>query len=220
MKRIVCIAAVLVLATAAHAFAYAEGDFQIWQTTAQDIALMKGAKLAFEQEFRYWNDSSELYYQHYDFGLVLGLSRHFDLGLFYRQIYERRKTGSKFLPEECPSINATLKTDLWGYVLEDRNRFEYRIFDYQGDNCRYRNKVTLRAPWKLTPLKIQPFLADEIFIRIDDSVVFNQNRFSAGASIDLMRNVRGEIYYTLKSDRGRVKWTDANILGLKLKASF
>lgn len=55
---------------------------------------------------------------------------------------------------------------------------------------------------------------------MDDSAVYNQNRLSAGLNMDFMKNVRGEIYYMLKSDRGRAKWTDANILGLRLKAIF
>lgn len=220
MKRIGYVLAGLVIWGGVNAYAYQEGDFQIWHTEAQDIAIVKGAKAAFEQEFRYWNDASELHYQHYDFGLVLSPNKHFDLGLFYRQIYERRKTAGKFLPEECPNINATIKYSFWGFDLEDRNRFEYRIFDYQDSNCRYRNKVTLKLPWSFTPWKIRPYFADEIFVRIDDSVIFNQNRFTAGIGMEFWKNIKGEAYYLLKSDRGRTKWTDANVLGLKLKVSF
>ena len=223
MSRVVragALAAILLGCSCLPAATYQEGDFQIWHTEAQDITIVKGAKAAFEQEFRYWNDSTELHYQHYDFGLVLSPNKYFDLGLFYRQIYERRKTGSKFLPEECPNINATIKYDLWGFMLKDRNRFEYRIFDYQDSNCRYRNKVTLKLPWTVTPWKIRPYFADEIFVRIDDNMVFNQNRFTAGLGMEFCRSIKGEVYYLLKSDRGRTKWTDANILGLKLKVAF
>lgn len=220
MKLMRCIAAGLGILMAVNAYGYQEGDFQIWHTEGQEIALVKGAKVSFEQEFRYWNNADELYYQHYDFGLVLSPNKFFDLGLFYRQIYERRKAKGTFMPEEVPNINATVKFDWQGFDIEDRNRFEYRIYSYQDDNCRYRNKVTLKLPWKSTPWKIRPYFSDEIFVRIDDSAVFNQNRFSAGLGMEFLKNIKGEVYYMLKSDRGRVKWTDANILGLKLKVAF
>jgi len=212
------VAGALLCVPVAHA--YQEGDFQIWHTESQDVALMKGAKIAGEEEFRYWNNAAELCYQHYDLGLVLGLTKHLDVGLFYRQIYERKKTGGKFMPEACPNVNATLKFDAFGFPIESRNRFEYRHFNWQDDNCRYRNKFVLKTPWKLTPLKISPYLSDEIFVRIDDSAVFNQNRFSSGLTMEFWNNVKGDVYYLLKCDRGRVKWTDAHILGLKLKISF
>lgn len=205
---------------AGRVYAYQEGDFQIWNTEAEELTICKGAKASFEQEFRYWENASELHYQHYDFGLVLSPNKYLDLGFFYRQIYERRRAKSKFMPEEVPNINATVKFDLWGFNVDDRNRFEYRHFRWQDDNCRYRNKVTVRFPWKFTHFEIRPFIANEIFVRLDDSAVFNQNRFSAGLGISFLKNLKGEVYYLLKSDRGRVKWTDANILGLKLKAAF
>lgn len=213
-------AGALIILSAATVHAYQEGDFQIWNTDAESVTIVKGAKLAFEQELRWWNDATELHYQHYDFGLVLSPNKYFDLGFFYRQIYERRKSGGKFMPEECPNVNVTGKIDLWGFGLEDRNRFEYRHFSWQDDNCRYRNKVTVRSPWKFTPLRLNPYVANEIFVRLDDNAVFNQNRFSAGFGLALWKDLKGEIYYMRKSDRGRVKWTDANILGLALKAAF
>ena len=179
---------------------------------------MKGAKVALEEEFRYGSDAAELYYQHYDMGLVISPSDYFDLGAFYRLAYELRK--GKFMEESRPHIDGTVKFDLYGFAIDDRNRFEYRIYRYQDENCRYRNKVTLKLPWKFTPLEIRPYFSNEIFVRLDDSAVFNQNRFSSGLGMQFAGFLKGEVYYMLKSDKNRNKWTDANILGLKLKAVF
>jgi hypothetical protein len=77
----------------------------------------------------------------------------------------------------------------------------------------------VKAPWKFTELGIQPYVSDEIFVRVN-GMIFRRNRFSTGVTLDLLKGVKGDIYYMLQSTKRSGVWTDANILGLKLKASF
>ncbi len=201
-----------------RAYAYDNGDFQIWNTDYEDIKIAKGVKYSMEQEFRFGEDASEFYYQHYEFGFVYGFDKSLDLGFFYRLVLEKYK--HKWREEDQPNVNATLKLDLWKFKFDDRNRLEYRHFRYKDDSARYRNRFTLKLPIDFAKIKVSPYASDEIFIS-SDSTGFNENRFSSGMEFDLTKYVKADIYYMLKGNRiTGDKWTNANVLGTKVKIAF
>jgi hypothetical protein len=217
MKRTILAIIGLALLLTAKVYAYDDGDFQVWNTDVEELKVNDKIKIALEEEFRWGDNASEFYYQHYDVGFVYSLNKHLDLGLNYRQVYEKKK--GKFKEENRPHLNAILKYDFYGFKLDDRNRLEYRHFDYQADSWRYRNKFTIRFPWKFTKLEIQPYLADEIFLDFQNKA-FSRNRFYSGIGMNFTKNLKGEIYYLLQSSRSGNIWTDANVLGTKLKLAF
>lgn len=219
MKKAVFVIIGLVLFLAAKVYAYDDGDFQIWNTDVEEFKINKDAKIALEEEFRWGKNAGEFYYQHYDAGFFYDLRKGLNIGGGYRQVYEL--ISGKFKPENEPYVTATLLWDLEGLKFEDRNRMEYRDFNYKEDSWRYRNKVTLKLPWKFTKIDIQPYLSDEIFIVFGGVPSdLNQNRFSSGIGMNLTRNLKAEIYYMLQSAKSSGKWIDANVLGMKLKITF
>jgi Protein of unknown function (DUF2490) len=199
-------------------YAYKDGDFQVWNTDTEEFKINQDAKIAFEQEFRWGGSAKEFYYQHYDLGFFYNLQKHLNVGAGYRHVLSGSQ--GKFLIENEPYICATLLWDLAGFKFDDRNRLEYQHFDYKDDTWRYRNKFTVRAPWKFTEFEIQPYLSDEIFILFDDGQRLNMNRFSVGLSMSFTKNLKGEIYYLLQDTKSSVKWSAANVLGTKLKLAF
>ncbi|MDD2690135.1 MAG: DUF2490 domain-containing protein [Candidatus Omnitrophica bacterium] len=217
MKKTIFVITGLTLFLAAKVYAYDDGDFQVWHTENQEVKVNKKSKITFEEEFRWGDDASEFYYHHYDAGLVHSLNKHLDLGINYRQVYEKK--SGEFKVENRPHVNAILKYDLYGFKLDDRNRLEYRHFDYQADSWRYRNKFSVKFPWKFTGLEIQPYLADEIFLDFQNKA-FSRNRFYSGITMSFTKNLKGEIYYLLQSSRSKDIWTHANVLGTKLKLVF
>lgn len=217
MKRIFLFAIGLVLCLANTIFAYEDNDFQVWNTEAEEFKINPEAKIAFEQEFRWGNSAKEFYYQHYDVGFFYNLQKYLNVGGGYRHVLS--KSRGKFLVENEPYIAATLSWELFGFKFDDRSRLEYNHFDYKDDTGRYRNKITIKAPWKFTALAIQPYLSDEIFILIDDGQRLNTNRFSAGLGMSITKNLKAEIYYMLQSSK-TAKWTEINVLGTKLKLAF
>ena len=199
-------------------YAYDTKDFQVWNTEVEELKINPDAKIAFEQEFRWGGSAKELYYQHYDVGFFYNLQKYLNVGGGYRHVLSRSQ--GKFLIENEPYLSATLFWDLIGFKFDDRSRLEYNHFDYKDDTWRYRNKFTLKAPWKFTALEIQPYLSDEIFILFDDSQRLNTNRFSVGLGMTITENLKGEIYYMLQDTKNSGKWTGINVLGTKLKLSF
>jgi hypothetical protein len=221
MKKILIVVLILglfLILLNIRTYAYDDGDFQVWNTDVEEFKINKDAKIAFEEEFRWGDNANEFYYHHYDVGFFWNLKRYFNIGSGYRHIYELKK--GKFKLENEPYLTATLLWDLLGFKFEDRNRMEYRHFDYQSGSWRYRNKVTMKLPWKFTKMEIQPYLSDEIFVGFGGTNQFNQNRLSSGIGTDLAKNIKAEIYYMLQSAKSSGKWMDANVLGTKLKIVF
>ena len=221
-KKTIFVVIGLALFLAAKVYAYDDGDFQVWNTDVEEFKIGKKGKLAFEQEFRWGDNASEFYYQHYDVGYVYDVSKYLNVGIGYRYIKEMQNKA--FRVENEPYLLATLFWDLAGFKFDSRNRFEYRTFDYNKvDSGRYRNKLTVKFPWKFTKREIQPYLADEIFVRFNGTDL-NQNRIFAGLGFNITKNLKGEVYYMLQSTKNYSKlestWTDTNVLGTKLKLVF
>lgn len=211
---------ILVLLVCSVSYAYDKGDFQIWHTDYENINIHKNVKFSMEQEYRFGENATEFYYQHYEWGFVYGFHKMLDLGFFYRLVLERYK--KKWREEDMPNLNATLKFDLWKFKFDDRNRLEFRHFRYRDDFIRYRNKFTVKLPvdFAKQKIKVSPYLSDEIFI-VSNGGGFNENRFSSGLEFELTKYAKCDIYYLLKSNwvTGD-KWTDANVLGTKIKIAF
>ncbi len=208
----------MVISIALNAYAYENGDFQIWHTEGQDVKVYKDIKATMEEEFRFGENASEFYYQHYDWGVVYGFDKRLDIGFNYRQVYEKYK--HKWREENRPHVNATLKLDLWRFKFEDRNRLEFRYFRYRNDFIRYRNKFTLKFPFDFKKMKVSPYVSDEIFIS-SDATGFNENRLYSGIELGLTKYVKFDTYYLFKCNRTTgAKWNNTNVLGLKLKIAF
>lgn len=218
MNKLILVIIGLVCLSLASAYAFDDHDFQVWNTDVEEFKVNKDSKLVFEEEFRWGDNARKFYYHHYDIGFFYDMRKFLNIGGGYRQVYELK--SGKFKLENEPYLAATLLWDLRGFKFDDRNRLEYRHFDYQTDSWRYRNKVTLKGPWKFTKLQLQPFVADEIFIGFDGASELNQNRFSSGFSMALCQNIKAEIFYMLQSNKSSGKWTDANVLGAKVKITF
>ena len=218
MKRILFITALLA-SIALNAYAYDNGDFQIWNTNGQEIAIGKGTKLATEQEFRYGNNGGDIFYQHYDWGAVYSFDKMLEMAFGYRLIYEKPKM--KWMEEDDPYTNITAKFDIWKLKFEDRNRIEYRHFRFSvPDQVRYRNRFMLKYPIDFKKIVIAPYISDEIFVSSNGSG-FNQNRFQPGIEFGLTKYVKTDIAYMMQSAKlYDHKWARANVLWLKLKIAF
>ena len=201
-----------------QAYAYDNGDFQIWNSNAQDVKIGKATKLTMEEEFRYGETASEFFYQHYDWGFAWAFDKRLELALGYRLVLE--KYQHKWLETDEPYTVFIWKEDIWKFKFEDRNRIEYRHFRFAPDQARYRNKFLLKYPFEFKGLKIAPYTSDEIFVS-SNGRGFNQNRFQSGLEIELNKYVKLDISYMLQSVRGKGdKWYEANVLWLKNKVSF
>lgn len=212
-------AAVLFLAVVTcNAFAYDNGDFQIWNTNEESVRIGKGTKFVMEEEFRYGESASELFYQHYDWGIAYAFDKLLELAFGYRLVLERVK--HKWMESDEPYVNIIPKFDIWKFKVEDRNRIEYKHVRFAPDQARYRNRLTIKYPFEFKGITVAPYVSDEIFIS-SNSTGLHQNRFQPGVEFGLTKYVKADIAYMMQSLKGlNDKWYEANVLWMKLKIAF
>jgi len=208
----------MALCLSSNAFAFKNGDFQFWNVEAVEVKLNKSWKVTAEEEIRFGNDVSELYYTHTDGGLIYKVTDGLAFGLKYRLIYE--KDGDKWIQENQPHGNITVNWKWQDFSFKDNSRFELRIKDGKEDKWRYRNKLTVKFPWKWTDFEIQPYIADEIFVDFHGTRL-NRNRAYAGIGARIFEYLKLELFYLLQVSKEEPgKWKNYNVLGVNLKAVF
>ena len=213
------VAVITILLFGKVCLAFEDEGFQYWSSAGASFDINKDWQCAFEEEFRLGNDGGHLYYHHSDLGFIYkSFADWIDLGFNYRQVFEK-DSNNRWRQENRPHVNITLKGRLFNLDISDRSRFEYRDFENKKDVWRYRNKVTVKLPVELTELKLTPYLADEVFITPDDDNV-DRNRFYSGASFNLLKNIKADIFYLWQSSRSAKEWKDINALGTSLRFYF
>jgi hypothetical protein len=219
MKKLIVVASTisLLLSTVLPAYAFDDGDLQLWNTEIAEAKINDSLKVKIEEELRFGEDVSELYYTHTDGGFTYKLTDMFDVGLNYRLAYEKK--DGEWKEENRPHVHGTLKWAWQDFKFKDRSRLECRNPEGKSTAWRYRNKLTVYSPWKWTEFDIQPYIADEIFVDFHGEKI-NRNRLYAGFGLKLIEHFKADLFYLWQSSGKKGKWTDYNVIGIKLKAIF
>lgn len=200
-------------------FAYDDEGFQLWNSAGVSFDINKEWMGKFDEEFRLGNDGGNLYYQHSDIGFIYtGLADWLDLGFNYRYISEK-DSRNRWREENRPHFNVTVKSQLFGLDVSDRSRFEFRDREGKENVWRYRNKFTVKLPFEVTSLKLQPYIANEAFITLNDDNL-DKNRLYFGFPLTLSKNSKTDIFYLWQSSRSSREWKDISVIGVFLKFNF
>jgi hypothetical protein len=198
--------------------AHDDGDFQYWSTAKFRFDINKNWCGTVEEEFKVGDNAEKLYYQHTDFGLVTHLAEWIDLGFNFRQASEKNGDDD-WIWENRPHANLTFKWTLADLGVSDRSRLEFRDKYNAEDIWRYRNKLTVKFPWELTSLKLKPYVAEEIYINLNQSGI-NKNRLYSGFSVNPAKNLSANVYYLWEASKSDPGWNDIHVLGTQLQLKF
>jgi opacity protein-like surface antigen len=77
----------------------------------------------------------------------------------------------------------------------------------------------VKLPVELTGLKLKPYVADEVFIPLNDDNI-TQNRVYAGISFEVLENLTADVFYLWLNGRTADGWNDINVLGTGLRYRF
>jgi len=220
-KITVCLLAVLMYGSVlcAPGFAFDDGDVQFWSTASASFDINKDWKGKFEEEFRFGENAGTFYYNHSDLGFVYGgLAEWMDLGFNYRQVFFKDSAG-EWRRENRPHLNVTLKTKVNDFALSSRSRLEFRDREIKKDIWVYRHKATIKLPFELTKLKLQPYVADEVFIDLDKSE-YVANRLYSGFSLASSKRTKSDFFYMWKWGKSGGDSSYVNVIGAQLKFYF
>lgn len=195
-----------------------DGDFEYWAKATVRIPVSELWYFTSEERLTFGDEARRLDDHQTDVAFTYtGLADWFSVGIGYKHVFERDE--DHWLQERRPLLNLTAKGDLFGLGIASRSRFEYRDQEDEEEVWRYRNQVTITPPVTFTTLKIQPYVADEIFVNFDEEG-FNQQRLYGGIYIPLHKRVRLELFYFWKLDREPEVWHDTNVVGSYLHFLF
>ena len=196
-------------------------DFGVWNAYDIEKKFCKKWKIKAGEELRF-REHQGLYYAETHVGVNYQLARYLAMGAEYLQNRTTRTKGKKdiWFWESTPRIYLTPQITVRGFLVEDRNMLEFRFKQGTDDTMRYRNLVTLTAPWKWTRFEFQPYTANEIFIETTKNGM-TEDRFFSGFKVHWWGPVYGSIYYLRNSTKNSLgRWKDLNILGASIKISF
>jgi hypothetical protein len=211
---------VLVTIVGGNCFGSTDGNAEYRQGIGFDFNMDKDWKVTIREELRLGKSGDDPYLHKTDVGLVYkGFGDWIDVSLNFRKEFERDSSG-KFRRENRPHLNLMFKGEMFGCKIGDRVRLEYRDKETTEDHWRFRNKFTMNLPFTLTEYNLQPYIADEIFIKLGESTV-NQNRFVAGLSFRLSETIKANVYYMYKSCMSSPDgWIDTNVIGTSVVFVF
>lgn len=197
-------------------------DFGIWNVYDLEKKLNSHWKMKVGEELRF-RDHAGLYYAETHVGVDYKPFKYLAGGAEYqeiRTIRTNKKKDDNWYWDQVPRIYLTPQLPFKGFLLEDRNMLEFRIRQDARFTLRYRNLVTLTAPWKWTPLQFQPYTSNETFFETQRNGLV-EDRFFSGFKVHWWGPVYGSIYYLRQSAKNAAaKWSSLNILGTSLKISF
>lgn len=96
---------------------------------------------------------------------------------------------------------------------------EYRFKGAGDQSWRYRGRLKLEFPFKLTEFSIRPYIADEIFIDFEVDEL-NRNRLYQGIKADLTDHLLADLYYLWQTSKDDTGWKDCHVVGVVMKVKF
>src|SRR5205085_873263 len=108
--------------------------------------------------------------------------------------YSRASQGGATTITHKPMLDATLRYGFpWKLLVSDRNRFELRWVNSKPD-FRYRNRLLLERPMKISVLKLSPFGGAEAYWD-DRFTKGNLFRFTGGMEVPLVRRLSMDVRF-------------------------
>ena len=219
VKRIFVKALLLFLSSVAFAGINEHRDFQLWIFDSISKEISDKNTLFIESEVRFADDASNFH-----IGYIQALLRHeIRPWLFivpgYRQLWVRGSNTAPVRTTYNPFIDGVIKLSFEHFVLFDRNRLQYVIFEQLENRVVYRNRIYLTTIKTFGRAIARPFISDEVFFV--EGLGFEQNRISVGLALAAESDASPKLFYMLRHRKDLLRsWEYQNILGLMLFVNF
>jgi hypothetical protein len=199
------------------ALAYVDGDNRYWLFGTVCWKPDKTWNFGFTEELYFAQNYRDHYLTCHQISAgYLGLGDWISVDADYRLTYSKSDVSNPFTREDRPRISSTVKWQALSSDMSNRFMLEYRCFETSSPSWRYRNKLQVNLPYKLTVYNIQPYFGDEAYydMRIGD---FNYNEAYAGVSYKLIDGISGAVFGMISFSKSGNAITHAKIIGTSFK---
>ena len=186
-------------------------QLDLWQAAKISKPLNDTYTLSMEGDYRSYDMGEQLKYYHGDIGISFPILTNFNLSVNFREVFEWKGFWKQ---EHRPHGAVSTKMQFGSLGVSARSRFEYRMKQDKDPAIRNRNLVSIKFGKEFTPLKLVPYIADEIFYDMEESEL-NRNRFYVGMEIKCISFVKTVIYFLQQKDLKNEAWEPTNIVGMK-----
>jgi hypothetical protein len=163
------------------------------------------------------NDFGDPFLGYTGAGLGRQLTPTFSIRAGYRRAWFR--FGEDWQPENRGYLEGFFAQRFHGFRVTNRARVEFRFFDWRDDDVRLRNEITVEAPWELTPLKLRPYLEEEVFYSTNAGH-FEANWLGGGLAWRPAKGVKVKLGYRWNRFRAGEDWANRNVLVTGLNLFF
>jgi Protein of unknown function (DUF2490) len=191
-----------------------ENDIQSWNDIQVTIPLTKKTDFVFLGTVRLDGNLTSFVDERLGIRVNHAVQKYITLqGLYFHR--DARPPNGRHEREERVAFGANFRVPLGKFTLNTRNWFERRWRHPQVDAWRYRNRIQLDHPFKISQTKFTWFISDEFFY--DWSLHgWVRNRAALGVTHTFNKHFAGELYYMRQND-GRSRPGDINVIGTTLR---
>jgi len=192
-----------------------QNNWEYWNKTEIRGFIKENLDFKVEPNLRYNQHFSNYYYTHLDFGINWKIKKWLILSPNYRHINTKKsdywEINNRFY------INATLKFQVFGVNLSERNQLAYQVSENEKYLI-YKNKVKI-SPAIFPVTNVKPYIALEPFYNINHSEIY-KNRFNIGLDFKIVNHFQTGLFYMIESRKLYGNWININILGTTMQYYF
>jgi hypothetical protein len=186
-----------------------ETDNQSWNDLIIAVPMTKKVDFTTQITLRLGDNATQTADQRYGIGFVFRPNKYLSFNPFYFH-REARPPNGRHESEDRITLGATVRIPVGKFTIANRSWFERRWRTPQVEAWRYRNRVLVEHPFKISKKNFTWFVSDEVFY--DWSLhVWPRNRLSGGVSHIFNKHLTLELYYTRQND-SRTRPGDLNII--------
>ena len=192
-------------------------DNQLWNDLQINVPIDEQFELVFQTSLRLGADVSRPVDERIGVGVSFKLNKYLSFTPGYLYIAAQPVKGRRTF-EHRPQFIANVKLPFKNFAISNRSFYEYRFRNSRSDSSHYRNRILFERPVKIGSRTFTPYIADEFWydFRIKD---WNRNRFFAGVTKRLNKNLAADIFYMRQSDK-RATPGDLNVVRFGLRVNF
>jgi hypothetical protein len=206
------------LSTNAQQATVSGSDFQFWPEVDVSIKLSQRVSVLGMGTLHFGKNGSDLSEEQAGVGFNFTMNKYFSFGTAYRYAMAQ-PPGRSHTREHRFFLDFTGRAPLKdGFVLSDRNRFEFRRIN-GIESHRYRNKLQLERSFTIADRNVTPYLAGEVFY--DDRFhIWNRTRIYAGVRVPLNQHLTLDPYFLEQFDVRDRPFERRHVIAINLRIDY